>query len=85
MKGLKNAFFMPFLWLQMIARRNWPFANDNTEGPGVNAYGQPDRRISVFFYDFPISVGGLRGTYDDDCVDGGYVKTCGFSGGDWQH
>ena len=55
-------------------------ANDNTEGPGVNTYGQPDRRISVFFYDFPIS-----GTYDDDCVDGGYVKTCGFSGGDWQH
>ena len=25
------------------------------------------------------------GTYDNDCVDGGNVKTCGFSGGDWQH
>ena len=26
-KGLKNAFFMPFLWLQMIIRRERPLAN----------------------------------------------------------
>ena len=31
---------MPFSWLQMITGRDRPFANDNTEGPGVNAYGQ---------------------------------------------
>ena len=31
MKGLKNAFFMPFSWLQMMIRRSWPPANYHPE------------------------------------------------------
>ena len=32
-KGLKDAFFMPFSWLQMISWRDRHLANDNPEGP----------------------------------------------------
>ena len=32
-KGLKNTFFMPFSWLQMIIRRDRPLVNDHFEGP----------------------------------------------------
>ena len=31
-KGLKNACFMPFSWLQIIIRRDRPLANDHPEG-----------------------------------------------------
>ena len=31
MKGLKNAFFMPFSWLQMMIRRGRPPANYHPE------------------------------------------------------
>ena len=31
-KALKNAFFMPYLWLQMITQRGWPLANNHLVG-----------------------------------------------------
>ena len=37
--GSQNWVFMPFLWLQMIIRRDWPLANYNVEGwPPANNY-----------------------------------------------
>ena len=33
LKGLKNAFSMPLLWLQVVTRMDLPLAYDHPEGP----------------------------------------------------